>query len=264
MSLHGRFIDRDSRETLVLLHGFMGSTHDWDALLARMARTFNWLVVDLPGHGLSRAAGRKDFKAQTFFSAFDGLLQRFGLNKIHLLGYSMGGRLALQWAVRFPHKIRSLILESAHPGLPDSAQRQARLEQDEALSRRLQTENFETFLQHWYAQPLFGHVAQHAKFPDLLRRRLENDVRGLGMALSGFSLGRQPSLWPELKKISFPVLILSGAADEKYHKIAREVCARNSNFQCQSAAECAHTVHFENPRWFADTVNAFLLKVRES
>lgn len=70
-----------------------------------------------------------------------------------LAGYSMGGRIALYLALRFPNLFRKTVIISASPGLKTEEERQTRKESDERLALNIE-ENFESFLREWYSQPL--------------------------------------------------------------------------------------------------------------
>ncbi len=260
MKLHFRFENHNAVRTLVLLHGFMGRSGDWHFLAKRLTECCNVLLVDLPAHGKSLAHDDEASQAwEIFFGELDGILQKLRLKHICLLGYSMGGRLALQWAVNNPQRTEKLILESANPGIANAEERRLRLQNDLALSAKMQSPefDFERFLKDWYAQPLFANLNRHPAFADLLRQRLQNDPLRLAWALNAFSVGRQENIWPRLADMRQPTLLICGAADEKYMRISERMQRCNPKFKRQVAEHCGHNVHFENPEWFARQVTTF-------
>jgi 2-succinyl-6-hydroxy-2,4-cyclohexadiene-1-carboxylate synthase len=261
VKLHFRFADRNAEQTVLLLHGFMGHSSDWQVVAAAIENRFNVLSVDLPGHGNS-LIGKDETRhgAQTFFDELNRLLERLALVRIHVLGYSMGGRLALQWALAYPNRIEKMVLESVNPGIANIAERELRCQNDLALSRKMESPDFEfkTFLEKWYRQALFADLHRHPHFNHLMKRRLQNNPGHLALALRAFSVGQQGSLWPKLAEMRQPVLLVAGALDQKYVNISAEMQSRNPGFKREVAPGCGHNVHFENDRWFVHRVMAFL------
>src|SRR5882672_8953122 len=85
------------------------------------------------------------------------LWDRLGIERSHVVGYSMGGRLALHVAVRLPERTRSLLTIGAHAGLDDEARATRRLA-DETLAQRIEREGVEAFVQHWESLPMFAGI----------------------------------------------------------------------------------------------------------
>jgi len=117
---------------LLLLHGFTGRGSGWGTLATALARQFRLIVVDLPGHGRSGIPPDPD-RAGVERSADDlaSILQREGCAPAHVLGYSLGARVALRLAVAHPDVVRRLVLESPSAGLANAEERQARRAADE-------------------------------------------------------------------------------------------------------------------------------------
>ncbi|HMR64804.1 MAG TPA: alpha/beta fold hydrolase, partial [Anaerolineae bacterium] len=117
-------IGQPHQPAIICLHGFMGNGADWLPLVKPWADRFYCLLPDLPGHG--RHLSRSLAEPLTFDRLADELA-KFGeslnLAQVGLLGYSLGGRLALYTALKHPAKFASLILESANPGLTDESER---------------------------------------------------------------------------------------------------------------------------------------------
>ncbi|HEY7615650.1 MAG TPA: alpha/beta fold hydrolase, partial [Terriglobales bacterium] len=121
---------------LVLLHGFTGSSESWWQIRPALSKQFMTVTVDLLGHGLTEAP--EDSQRYTMaFAAQDlaAIFSELQLSYTHLLGYSMGGRLALYLALHHPTLVKTLILESASPGLATEAERADRIQSDERLAR---------------------------------------------------------------------------------------------------------------------------------
>ncbi|MFQ3663798.1 MAG: 2-succinyl-6-hydroxy-2,4-cyclohexadiene-1-carboxylate synthase [Chloroflexaceae bacterium] len=213
---------------LLLLHGFTGSAEEWAGLIPALAPLRQVIAVDLPGHG--RAPAPTDLSCYTMEHTVAGLLALLDhLNHAvcDVLGYSMGGRVALHLAVAAPTRVGSLILESASPGIEDAAERAARAAADDALAARIEQEGLEWFVDHWASLPLF---ASQARLPAATRaalreRRLRGSAAGYAASLRGMGAGRQRSLWAELPALRIPALIISGELDEKYVAIGARVAA---------------------------------------
>src|SRR5690606_6250597 len=134
---------------VLLLHGFLGRGADWDPVALRLARLFRPLVPDLPGHG--RAVGLAEV-AYTMDGAADALaatLDALGLERAAVAGYSMGGRLALHFALRHPERTAALVTVSASPGLRTEAERAARRALDAERATEIAAD-LPAFLDRWY------------------------------------------------------------------------------------------------------------------
>ena len=103
-----------------------------------------------------------------------GLLDELSVGRAVVVGYSMGGRLALYFGLRYPERCSGLFLESASPGLSSVSEQAARRRADEEKAARLETENFEEFLQEWYRQPIFVSLTREE---ELLRKTIESRRR---------------------------------------------------------------------------------------
>lgn len=245
--------------SLLLLHGFTGSGESWAAHLPDLTRQFRVLTVDLLGHGQTDApVDPARYAMPQAAEDLARLLAAVTGEGVHLLGYSMGGRLALYMALAYPELVRSLWLESASPGLATEEERQARIRQDEALAQRIEAEGMQAFVDYWEGIPLF---ASQASLPgtvrDRLRRqRLTNRAVGLANSLRGMGTGSQPNLWPRLGKLTLPVHLLAGALDAKFVAINRQMAAAIPHATLTIAPAAGHTVHLERPevwrRWVLD------------
>lgn len=248
-----------ARPPLVLLHGFTGSTESWRPFAAAFASTHRPIAIDLLGHGLSDSPKDPDcFRAEAAVRQLLALFDRLGLPGVDLVGYSMGGRVALQLAAAAPDRIRRLILESASPGIVDPGERAARVQSDRALADLAERHGIESFVDRWERIPLF---ASQARLPEEVRavlraRRLRNDPRGLANSLRGFGAGVPEPLWARLPTL--PTLVVVGALDRKYCAIGREMVARMPEARLEVVPDAGHTVHLEQPDRFRRLVTDFL------
>ncbi len=245
---------------LIMLHGFTGSGSSFDSVAPLLSgRTV--LTPDLPGHGargLPLGAGRSGFVAA--LDELAGFLERSGHARIDLFGYSMGARLALAFALRFPRRVRRLILESGSPGLRTRRQRLNRRRADERLALGLEREGVEAFTRRWEQMPLFdGLRALPAEEQVRLRaRRTGHSTAGLAWALRSLGTGVQPSQWARLGQMQLPVLLLAGLRDEKFTRIARALADRLPDATLRLLPGVFHVPHLEAPRAWASEVRSFL------
>jgi 2-succinyl-6-hydroxy-2,4-cyclohexadiene-1-carboxylate synthase len=243
----------------LFLHGFLGSHEDWQTVTNNLKDRFNCVTVDLPGHGSSVNMNADSYVfEQTAKLIVDSFLSE---HPSHLVGYSLGGRLALYITAIFPEEVKSVTLLSASPGLITETECTERIQYDEAVAHRLETENIETFLRDWYNQPLFSSLMNNKPLLETtITRRKQHNPKEWAKALRGMSVGRQPSLWDQLPALSVSTLLLTGESDSKFVQIAKQMKTKNDNFRLNSIAQAGHALHLEQPVAVADSIRAFIVE----
>ncbi|MBI2963895.1 MAG: 2-succinyl-6-hydroxy-2,4-cyclohexadiene-1-carboxylate synthase [Deltaproteobacteria bacterium] len=244
-------------EPLVCLHGFTGRGESWRPLGLALGGRRAVLAPDLPGHGGTRAAA---FTTESASALLVEALARVGVERFSLLGYSLGGRLALSLALDHPRSVGRLVVESASPGLASAEQRAERRGADAALADRLEREGVAAFVARWEAQPLFATLA---RLPEGARRalraqRLAQDAAALAAALRGLGTGAQPWLGDRLHELAPPALIVAGAEDGKFRDWAAWMQARIPCAELAIVEGAGHVPHLEQPEAFLRRVGAFL------
>jgi 2-succinyl-6-hydroxy-2,4-cyclohexadiene-1-carboxylate synthase len=246
---------------LLVLHGFTGSVRSWDGLRAALANQARVVAIDLIGHGHSAApadAARYSFD----WSVRDllALLDELHLESIDVLGYSLGGRLALHLALHATGRVRRLILESASAGIQDDAERARRIASDAVLAERIEREGIAAFVNEWEAQPLLGlapHVSQAVREAQHAQR-LANRPVGLANSLRGMGAGQQASLWTSLPAVLGPVQLIVGQLDSRYCELGARLRAGLPSAELAIVADAGHTVHLDQPDRFYRLVEGFL------
>ena len=256
--LHRHTFGSPEQPTLCFMHGFMGSSADWTPIVQELEEEFHCLTIDLPGHGRSLDQADAAYSIEGATAAVVGVLDAVGVEGCTLVGYSMGGRVALSLALRCPHRVERLVLESASPGLRTAAERAERRTVDAERAARIEAD-LESFLADWYRLPLFGSLAHHDLVDEMVRLRSKNDPEELARVLRGMSPGRQKSFWGRLNEIEVPTLLLTGTLDEKYMTITEEIAARIDGAQRVVLPEAGHNVHAERPVAFLNAVRDFLV-----
>ena len=239
---------------LVFLHGFLGSGEDFEAVISRLGARYSILTIDLPGHGKTKVS--EVYTMPKIADAIAALLDTLKIPQASLFGYSMGGRLALYLALRFPERFPKAIVESGSPGLKTEQERSQRLKRDFELADQLET-NFSQFLSKWYEQPLFQSIKQHPRFNQMIEQRSQNDPVQLARSLREMSTGAQPSLWEELSAHQNPLLLIVGECDRKFIEINREIASICPTAELAIIPDAGHNVHFENPEAISTQIIGF-------
>jgi 2-succinyl-6-hydroxy-2,4-cyclohexadiene-1-carboxylate synthase len=248
----------------MILHGFTGSSRSMAGVAQALSRDYETLVPDLPGHGRSVGFARNGTYAfEDCLADLAATLESTGHERAHWLGYSMGARIALGFAVRFPEKVLSLTLLGARAGIADEGEREARRRADATLARRIETEGVEAFVEEWMAQPLFA--SQRRLGPAFLQQmrqeRLANDAQELAASLRGCGPAAQPSYHDRLRDITVPVLLVAGALDSTFVETARDLARRLPSAEVCVVEDAGHAVHLEQPDAFVRAVREFLHRV---
>lgn len=239
-------------EPVTLLHGFTLNGRSWNEVIARMPRRWMWIMPDLRGHGDTRTAAGAPCTMDACSADLEMLWSSIGITSTHVVGYSMGGRLALHVATSLPERVRSLLTLGAHAGL-DADARVARRQGDEALAARLEANGIEPFVNYWSAQPMFAGLERRGSaFTARLRAgRLANRPEGLAASLRGMGAAAMTPLWDELPRITAPSTFVAGEGDATYAAAARRLAAAVPHSRVVLIPRAGHAAHMERPAAFA-------------
>lgn len=229
---------------LYSLHGFLGTPRDWNSLredLPCPLHTVSISEIAPPTAGLipwAQAFNRQVAQSQTTQNI--------------LLGYSLGGRLAMHALIAQPSLWAGAIIVSAHPGIINIEERRQRLLQDRIWAQRFLDEPWDALMSAWNKQDVFkGRGMLERKEADFSRRKLA------GM-LEGWSLGSQQDLRSALLQMPIPTLWIAGQDDHNYVGIVNAMSKGNSRFEAWIAPHAAHRVPWEASKQFTDAVTRFL------
>ena len=249
-----------SGPAVLFLHGFTGSSATWTPHLAAFA-AFTTVRVDFLGHGRSDAPA--DMRRYDMAACIDDLLtiqDHLGIRRCAVVGYSMGGRVAMRVALQAPERLWALVLESASPGIADPSERRTRVAQDTKLAARIRSEGVAAFADYWQSLPLF---ASQSRLPAAARQalrhqRLQHTADGLANSLQGLGAGMQEPVLHRLRDLRLPVLLLAGVLDDKYCGLANDMAALLPCNRVRIVPDAGHAVHLEQPAAFDDAVRGFL------
>ncbi len=236
-------------ESLVLLHGFTHTGASWEQVQAALAEQvqgapaerYRGLAPDIRGHG--SAAGLRPVTLDAVIEDVAALAP----GRFTLVGYSMGGRIALHVALALGARVQRLVLIGASPGIADVAEREARREADERLVSEIESSTVEEFAERW-ATATAVLAGQPASVREMVHQdRLRNTPAGLAAALRGLGTGALPSLWDRLTELDMPVELIVGERDEKFTAIARAMAEKIPDPGLSLVAGSGHAVHLEAP-----------------
>lgn len=286
------------RPWLVWLHGLLGSGDDWSPVLPYFS-DWSQATLNLPGHGRTHRPGAADSARQGGASArplrrepavadgvpvqaapaamagldFAGVsaglshtLAALGITRYILIGYSLGGRIALYHAclghgaaradasaagpggrhgAAGPEGLLGLFVEGAHPGLSTRPERDDRLRHDSHWAQRFRREPIAAVLEDWYRQPVFGDLSDDARRA-LVALRAANHGPAVAGMLQATSLALQPDLAARLSALELPFGYLCGSQDDKFTALARRAA-----FPLALVSGAGHNAHRANPPDFA-------------
>jgi 2-succinyl-6-hydroxy-2,4-cyclohexadiene-1-carboxylate synthase len=223
--------------TLLFLHGFGGTGAEWEPVSQHLKGRYNTLCPDLPGHGSSRV------KPRHFVSWLRTIiLEELGAPAV-IIGYSLGARLALQFALTEPALVSALILESLHPGLHRRDARRARLKQDSQRSRELRRLGSPRFFSRWQWSRLFtGQHHINRNTDAWANARTGQQPERLAEALKSFSTGHQGWL-PAPEDI--PVELIAGVNDDKFVRLHLHWAEGKPAVHCHQVTGAWHNTHLE-------------------
>lgn len=251
-----------SRDPVVLLHGFTGSKDIWLDLREKLSLERRVISFDLSGHGGTRVGAEIENYSIENASAMvvAVLVKLLAIPRFSLVGYSMGGRLALFIALRYAAHVSRLVLESASPGIADPDERARRRADDQELAAFIETNGIVAFIDRWETMPLFGSLARVP--PGALRllreQRLACSPTELARSLLGMGSGSQPWLGGELSTLRIPVLVIAGVLDQKFVEIGKCLSSEIRGSCLQIIDSAGHMAHLEQPAQFHRLVTDFV------
>ena len=249
-NLHYRS-DGDPQGTpLVLIHSLGTDLRLWDDLIARLDPALRLVRFDLRGHGLS-AEPTGDLTLVDFSADLVALLEHLEIDKAVLLGISIGGLIALDFALRNPARVSSLILvdTAARIGTPELWQTRV-----DTLRAYGMEHLADSILARWFA-PDFA-ARRPIQFQGLRTLFIHNSVAGYTAACAAL---RDADLRDEVPQITAPTLVLCGAQDAATPpEVVQELAQSLPNAHFAVLPGVGHTPPLEGPQIMADEIHTFL------
>jgi 2-succinyl-6-hydroxy-2,4-cyclohexadiene-1-carboxylate synthase len=240
----------------VFLHGFSGDNREWQAVSETLA-AFPRLFLDLPGHGGSASLSISSFDEMD--ALLRATLVRYNIQHYWLVGYSLGGRVAMYHACQQPEGLCGVVVEGGHPGLSDETSRCERLASDRQWAIRFRQQPLAEVFDAWYRQPVFASLSEPQRTA-LVALRSQNNGITLAAMLEATSLAQQPDLRSALQTLSIPVHYLHGEYDSKFQALATQVTRH-----CHAIPAAGHNAHRENPVAVVETLARILrLEIKDT
>lgn len=240
---------QDTNYSLVMLHGFLGNHHDFDDIIQLLPNTLKerTFSVDLPGHNNQDTA---NFRETIHY--IDNILERFNISSVVLYGYSLGGRIAINYAFNSKNKnIKGLILESSSFGITDE-ERKKRVGSDLMWASQFALKNPDEILKNWYQQPIFDGMTLEQK-QKIIKQRRSQDFHKLAIQFDATSVARQENFRNRLNEINIPIHYIYGSKDLKY-TLAAEREKLFSNFHPYIIEDAGHNIHSFFPQKIAEII----------
>lgn len=234
--LHVTCFGNKASPPMLFLHGLLGSTEDFLPMIEGLRDTFYCISVDLPGHGLSSCI--HPFTLNTTLETLRSIMQHYNFSKGYIVGYSLGGRLAMLLEYYYPDLFSKVIILSAHPGL-SSEEKEKRLVLENKWIYLLE-KDLTTFLTYWYSQALFNTL----DIPSMLQKRSTLKKDSIIQVMKTFSITKQISLWDHLNNTKTPFLFLHGQHDKVYKELYKKLPSRLTQ---KAISLASHAIHLENP-----------------
>lgn len=239
---------------LVFVHGFLGHPSDWRPVISELPTQYDVLTPSLPGHD-----GAQGTEEISLTNLAEKILETLP-SEFHLIGYSLGGRVALKIYEKGAHRVKSITLISAAPGVRTPLEIEERKLFDERWAKLL-SEDFESFLNEWYHQPLFGDLSSEDR-EILIKKRRQNSPEMLRKIFLSTSQASNPHSWDIVRSITVPALFVTGEHDIKYQKIGAEIVDTNPHFRLQIIPGAGHNPTFTHPHATGLVIKDFLQSVR--
>jgi 2-succinyl-6-hydroxy-2,4-cyclohexadiene-1-carboxylate synthase len=230
----------------VLLHGFTQRPESFLALASSLGPGTAALALELPGHGGDLASDQERFEDAV--AALAAPIRALG-EPVHLVGYSLGARLALGLLLAHPASFARATLIGVHPGLEDDAERERRRADDRALASLLRDQGLEAFLARWEALPLWGTQGSLPDEAQAAQRawRRSHHPAGLARSLETVGLAEMPSAWPRLGELAMPVQLAAGERDAKFRALAERMLPHLPSGTLAVVPGAGHNVPLEAP-----------------
>lgn len=257
MNLAYRTWGQPDQPAVLLLHGFLGNGDDWLPLASALAQGRYLVAIDLPGQGRSVFPRDDRFKQDPLAATcrmIDQVVTGLSLSRVTLVGYSLGGRIAMAYGLYRPDLLNCLVIESAHPGLASAHERHQRWQSDRRWARRFSQEPLGAVLEDWYQQPVFKDLSPSRRRA-LISLRQQPHSNSLAWVLKAFSLAGQPDYRLALAAADFPVYYLAGGQDGKFTGIGQQLLKEGILAGLQVFARCGHNIHRAQPESMAAVIS---------
>ncbi len=249
---------------VVFLHGIMGSLSNWSRIKGVFESDYQVLVLDQRGHGHSFHAPTP-YTLENYAEDLRQLLDVLSWPQINLIGHSMGGRVALVFADKYPQRLDRLVIEDVSPALMSTATMRIRTWVDSVpvpFPTRAAAKSFlfGPFLQQ-FATVAEGTAMAHFFFMNIIETENRGvtwrfDVAGIHQTLVE---GLRTDRWREWQNLKMPTLLVRGGRSQDLTPVDfQKMQEQNPAVEAVEVPDAGHWVHFDQPEAFKRIVRSFV------
>lgn len=256
--IHSWFLD-ETGIPIICLHGFTGCGSDFSIVADHLKRKRPLIAPNFPDY--RSAPSNTEITWATTLSTLDSIIEETTQGRpCVLVGYSMGGRIALQYALQNQSRLKGLVLIGATPGIEEADQKAQRLKQDNELAEKLTDQTIDDFITYWLNQPVLK--SQEAIAEPYRTRMLEErgklSLGSLSKYLQALGTGTMPSAWHRLNRLAVPTVLVTGEQDFKFTGIAHRIVSQIPGCVHTIIKDSGHSVCFEQPTAFTEHLETFV------
>ena len=249
---------------IILIHGFTGNHKSFEIVSKYLSQYFKVISVDLIGHGNSMIYDESFYNFEKSTKLLTDLIESLNINKVNVLGYSLGGRTALHLGLKYKKNINKLILCSTSYGIEGKENRKSRILSDKKIIDLLTEKTIDDFVEFWESLSIWDSekklgVSARKKLRAI--RKSQNPL-GLSLSLKYQGQGVQSNLINYLDRIVNNTMILYGENDIKYEKISKKMSKAIRNSKTIVVPHSGHNIILENPIFVSRAVKNFILGVK--
>ncbi len=256
-----QILGNEQKDKLVFLHGLMGYGKNWGACARALQEDFHILIYDQRGHGKSKHFADSMYTPEDYADDLKQILHDLSWNKVHLVGHSMGGRNAHNFAYRFPEMLHSLVIEDIGPEI--------NLESIDKISKILETaggpfanrsEAKEHILSSFEDQVLAQYLYANIVEKEINHKMLCDFQFSREAILRSVKSGRSVDRWHEIEALKVRTLLVRGQfSDELSQEDYEKMLKLNPLLKGVCIENAKHWVHYDQPQLFIQTIRKFLL-----
>ena len=252
------YTDRGSGNVVVLLHGYLETNHIWDGFADELAKSFRVIAIDIPGHGKSGKVSEihaMDLMAE----AIDTVIKNLEIDKVFVIGHSMGGYVTLAYLANYRHKISGICLFHSTP-FPDSEEKKANRNREIEIIRQGKQDLLFT------ANPTKGFANDNL---ERLKTKVEwaqkiaaqSPAEGIIALLEGMKI--RPDRQELLKETYTPILYILGKKDNYIpFDLMYPVAKRSPKSEILTLENSGHMGFIEEPGICLDVLKSFIMQHR--
>ncbi|NIB38290.1 alpha/beta hydrolase [Pseudomaricurvus alkylphenolicus] len=247
---------------IVMLHGLRAYAQTWQSLAAELAEEFCCYALDQRGRGSSDWGPTGSYHTEVYVRDLKALVDHLNLERFILIGHSLGGTNALEFARQYPERVAALVIEDIGPGSSNRGEGSERI--------RREMRNTPLVFSDWEEAENFWRKGRPNLTAEGVRSRLQYSMRedeqgGIvwkhdqsGIAEARLTI-TPTDLWPAVESMNCPTLLVRGGqSDFLPQETVNQVMQCNANFQAVEISGASHYVHDDCPEAFNRAVTSFV------